>query len=178
MIRAKKPWAAAAAAAVLLGIAAFHTTASGQLKTAIAAKDAGDKSKFVIENDTKYKGEFNTATEQLRQARRRAEQILRGGEERTNWSILHRYINDCLPQPNGDTISNRNVPNGRNPLNPLEKYYTDAAQRAYATKKAVDEEGRQDVIDWNNLVQINIQGIYTRYCDTQMSNHFYEYVKK
>src|SRR5215471_8117685 len=70
------------------------------------------------------------------------------------------------------------VPNGINPLNPLQTYYTEAASRAYETKLQRDQEGRQDDLDWNNLVQINIQGIYTRYCDVPMANTFYETIRK
>jgi len=114
----------------------------------------------------------------LKVARDKAAKILRGGEERTNWSILHRYINDCLPQPDGSQVPRYEL-RYRNPvLNPYTTYFNDAAKRAYTTKREREEEGKLDEIDYSNLIQINIQGIYTRYCDIPMGQSFYEYVRK
>jgi type IV pilus assembly protein PilM len=174
MIRSKKPWAAAAVASLLVGVTVFHAAASNQFQTSAEAKTAADSANSVVTLSQRYKDDFKKRQDELKDARDRAAKILRGGEERTNWSILHRYINDCLPQPDGRNVPRYPLADGTVPWN---KYNNDAAQRAYRTKRERDEEGRLDDIDWNNLMQINVQGIYTRYCDAQMASNYYDFVR-
>src|SRR5262249_35372906 len=177
MIRAKKPWAAAAAASLLLGIAVFHSAASSQYQTYDAAAKEADVAKKVVDKDAQGKATFAQKQKELRDARDKAAKILRGGEERTNWSILHRYINDCLPQPNGNNVPHYPLQFLNPVVVPYDKYYNDAAKRAFETKRDRDQEGKLDEIDYSNLIQINIQAIYARYCDIPMAQNFYEYVR-
>jgi type IV pilus assembly protein PilM len=101
MIRAKKPWAVGAAAALLFGVLAstinyalqYRAVAAESVQQAIkagqevAAKAAADKAAY-----SKKEAELISKENSIRT-------IITGQQDRLNWMMLSRYVNDCLPSP-------------------------------------------------------------------------------
>lgn len=164
MVRSKKPWAALAAACLVVGTAVTTYFFSGDYQRANAAAQAAQKDgKPVLDQKARYDSEFRSAQNDLKAARIAAQAVLRGGEERQNWPLLLRYINECLPQPNGSGLDNsRPLPPDN--LTAYQRYWNEAAQRAARNKRERDEKGVRDETDLNALLQIVVQAVYGRYC--------------
>src|SRR5262249_47488487 len=114
MIRAKKPWSVAAAAAILLGIGvlaggyAYMTKALGNpvdfknnddpiaasMKEADDAKTAADTQRSTA----------NTRQGEVDQTTRDVKFIIAGKDERNNWLRLNEFIGQCLPHPDGSNL--------------------------------------------------------------------------
>lgn len=101
MIRAKKPWAVAAAAALLIG---FTGTALGykfqndalfgeQVK---AAKKAAED---LTKQANAWKKDFDTQKAEVEANQNAIKSLMAGKEERLNWVLLNRFLNDSLPVP-------------------------------------------------------------------------------
>jgi len=181
LIREKKPFALTAAASLLAGVGIFAAFSGSQFKESEASKAEAKAAQGVIEQHNRYVSEFNKEMEELKAARAAATQILRGSEERVNWAILYRYINDCLPQPDGTNIPNRPLPGMPAGQTPYTKYFSEspAARRALEIKRERDREGvRHDEINMAVLPQINISGVFVRYCNLAMATNFFANVAK
>jgi type IV pilus assembly protein PilM len=101
MVRAKKPWAVTAAASLLVGVLAttihyalqYRAVAAESVQTAmkdgdvIAKKAADEKASY-----DRTQGEVTAKENALRD-------IFYGADERLNWLMLVKYINESLPQP-------------------------------------------------------------------------------
>src|SRR5262249_15360568 len=81
-------------------------------------------------------------------------------------------------QPDGSQVPKYDLRYRTPVINPYTTYFNDAAKRAYTAKREREEEGKLDDIDYSNLIQINIQGIYSRYCDIPMATSFYENIRR
>jgi hypothetical protein len=103
--------------------------------------------------------------------------MMRGGQERVNWAMTLRYINECLPQPNGYNLPIRYVGDKIDPNCGYVKYWTDDAKRAADRLRERDQEGLKDEIDLNHLIQINLQSVFARYCDQPMLQSWFNGVK-
>ena len=101
MIRAKKPWAAATAASLLLGVSAlamgqgcqYGSATDANLRKAIAdakqaAKDSGDRETAYKAKDTEVKAKHAEV-----------KALVAGNEERLNWVRLHEVIATAMPRP-------------------------------------------------------------------------------
>lgn len=178
LIRSKKPWALTAAASLLFGVGTMAIFSGSQWTVSAATKKEADNAKAVQAEVQRQKDAFNKEWNDVIAARRAATQILRGSEERVNWGLLYRYVNDNLPQPDGSNLSRDRLPNGDVPY---EKYYANNAnaKRAFMIKEERDRAGlRNESINASDLVQINIQSVWTRWCDVPMAAAFYANVKK
>jgi type IV pilus assembly protein PilM len=144
-VRAKKPWAVAAAAVLLLmgpplmiGYAAHYNTWT-QKGVADAIKKLQDTSK-AAQRDTAEYNKLRDDTEKSLISLK----ILSGGEdERVNWLSLNTVINEALPRPDGtrllDSALNSNV-------RPRQVYFLDTPKEDPITKiKGIS--GRDA---WNN----------------------------
>jgi type IV pilus assembly protein PilM len=101
MVRAKKPWAVTAAASLLVGVLATTIHYALQYRAVSAEsvlsamKDGDDveaKAKAERANFDKKESEVKTKENALRD-------IFFGADERLNWLMLVKYVNECLPQP-------------------------------------------------------------------------------
>src|SRR5207247_1840982 len=163
MLRAKKPWAAAAAAAILLGMGALALSyamehrAVGADVVVSAIKESENTVNLHKNNETKYAN-----AEKEEQAEEKAvKSIIAGTDERLNWIKLHKFIGDVVPRPDGS-----NLPASAK-ANP--KFWNAKARQAYdkylelqAAGKAagaVRDKTRAD------LIQFNIEGVGCRYTD-------------
>jgi hypothetical protein len=94
-----------------------------------------------------------------------------------NWALIHRYLNDCLPQPDGSNLSSQPLGGPGGPT-ALSLYWTDAARRSWIDLAEKQRQGIQDDISLNDLIQINIQGVYARYCTPAMTTAFSKIIPK
>jgi type IV pilus assembly protein PilM len=188
-IRSKKPWIVSAAAMLLLGVATFAFASGKMYDTALKVEDEVRKSTIKGEEENNRKI-FAAEMEALKKAREAAQKIIRGTEERTNWSLFYHFLNDCLPQPDGRNLSPAPLPNEDN-RRAINLYWDGAlpgepakdpghpARRALEQKRDRDERNlRIDDIDLNNLVQVNIQTVYQRFCDDKMVKAYAQNVRK
>ncbi len=120
MIRAKKPWAAATAACLLLGVGAlamgfgcqYGAVTDANLQKAIAdakkaAKEGKDRDDAFLAKDKDVKG---------KQAEVKA--LVAGNEERLNWVRLHEVIATAMPRPPLVTADGKYIPgpDGKTPV--------------------------------------------------------------
>ena len=101
MIRAKKPWAAAAAAALLLGVVGtafgyawqYHAYTAGPVE---AAKKQGDG---VANEYSSWNTKYQAADAKVKEDEEDVRRIIMGTDERLNWLMLNEFINQCMPVP-------------------------------------------------------------------------------
>jgi type IV pilus assembly protein PilM len=174
LVRGKKPWAAAAAAVLLVG--AVSLTAVKALEKSHVVGAEIDRSAKEVENVVgqvkKINGEFDSEEKRIKDSNENLVKLAAGTQERLNWQLLHEYVNYSLPQPNGDRLADRSS-SGK----PVREYYvTPAAIEAFQLlearrfpdpKKVVDKVKAQeeDQKIKKSLIQINIEGVNMLYTD-------------
>jgi type IV pilus assembly protein PilM len=169
MIRSKKPWVAVAAASLLVGVTVFGFLAGSQFSVARDAATEATAQKRVIDNMNKLIKDFDEEQARMKKAREDARAMLCGGEERVNWAVIHRYINECLPQPDGKNMPSQLA---------YSKYVTDNAKKAYREKSLRDEDGIKEEMNVNELIQINLQAVWARYCNVPMATQWFNGTEK
>jgi type IV pilus assembly protein PilM len=155
-IRAKKPWLAATAAALLVGVTVYAVSAADKLAKATALFNMRSHLDDAEAEARKREQQAREEMERTRRALEAAEAMLRGNRERINWLLLHKFIVDCLPQPNGVNV----------PRQYLDKYWNTArgeAQQAYLRLRQLEERDQKYRIDRSHLIEINIQAVFARY---------------
>jgi hypothetical protein len=162
LVRSKKPWAVAAAACLLLGVGglAFGTrmehdaVASPDIQAVIEGQ--GDPALKKAQDSNQQFAAQQREVEKLKAAVRT---IVAGQEERLNWIKLNKFINDCLPRPDGQGLTDKQKElfgdKGKVAWNQfVARQMADKNQAA-----AASEEGLED------LMQINLEAVNALYCD-------------
>lgn len=186
MIRAKKPWSVAAAAAILLGVGVVSFgfgMRSQSLGNPIAPEKTPDDK--ISAGVTQVKGAAEAAGRKKTEAANNqteigkttldVKSIIAGKDERPNWVRLNEFVSQCLPQPDGSNLVNydRNVP----AVNQTEfkTRETIEANREYQERRL----GMGNVVDLplsdhslRNLINIDIEALYPMYVDDLKA--FYE----
>jgi hypothetical protein len=170
LVRAKKPWAVAAAAALFLGLGgmAFSYFLEERTYGGAPVVKAIDDSAAVVKQAKKADDDFATAKKDAQTQEAAVKSIVAGQPERTNWLQLTQFINNAIPLPDCTNLPASAAP------------YQAAGQRAYVMYKA-QQEGRRrtgaaagpqpeaaaDVAGryLDELVQFNIEAIDARFCD-------------
>lgn len=163
-IRIKKPWAAAAAAALLLGTGTVTgayalqnsrvtdstiKAALDKVKSASAAADAQ------ASEETKKKGELDDTIKEVKS-------IIAGQDERLNWIRLNEVITAALPKPGPD--GNLTEPakaafwSTDKGKRAMEKYFERLRAGLPADQAWEDDQSQY-------LATVNVEAIYTRYTD-------------
>ncbi|MFN4261515.1 MAG: type IV pilus assembly protein PilM [Gemmataceae bacterium] len=107
IIRSKKPWALTAAACLLAGTAVLAFGYSRQYR-AVGAPEIRremtyvDKTVLPLVNQWKQKCEAKQI--EIHDLDHAVRSVLAGQDERINWIKLNKFINDCLPQPDGSNL--------------------------------------------------------------------------
>jgi cell division ATPase FtsA len=176
IVRGKKPWAVAAAAALALGMF-LMAFAEGWSKTATDSPDIVTAQKGYESKQTEAKGYSTSAKAQLDE-KKKAEQILKqiggGTDERMNWELLHQFVNMVTPQSNGGHLVKRSD----NGVAVRDEFWTNnkEAQKAFALleekkferaaqAKKADEAAKRDEYIKEHLIQMNIVGVNAMYTD-------------
>ncbi|MBM4067956.1 MAG: type IV pilus assembly protein PilM [Planctomycetes bacterium] len=176
MVRAKKPWAVAAAASLLLAVAGLAFARNIDFRAVDPKKpenEAATKAaKDVLARKADFEARFNAAKGDYDESVLAIRKIGSGVQERYNWDLLYRYINMALPMPNGDKVA-RKAPTSFGVL-AYKEFVTDkagAAHREILKKRyarAGDPKSGADVDEKlikPYLIQINIEGITHRFFD-------------
>jgi type IV pilus assembly protein PilM len=176
LVRAKKPWAAAAAAALILAVAGLtfgRAREWGALTNSDVAK-ALNEGKRVYTSAEKIKKEFGEKAQELADNDKAVKVIAAGVDERFNWNLFTRYVNDALPQPYGNMHLTEVA---RSSAHPKAEYDTKDATGAYnewlnkqlvtqgAKVLKADQERKLDLFIKQNLIQINVEGINQLWSD-------------
>jgi len=184
-VRAKKPWAAAAAAALLLAVAGI-TFARNIEYTAVDLNNADIKksmkdAKDQKSNADKFESDYAAEEARLKESKEAILRIQSGAAERFNWNLLYEYIGMALPQPDGKKLSKLTTLK----VDAERRYFsgsTDAKEALNnANKKrfpkrtdpklSPEEAAKTDDFIKMHLVQINVEGIDGLYFD-DLSDYF------
>ncbi|GBD36879.1 Cell division protein FtsA [bacterium HR36] len=163
-IRAKKPWLAATAAALLIGVTLYAVSAADKLAKAQALTASENQMDEVLQQRQRLEAQAREEINKTKEALRAAEAIIRGNRERVNWALLHAFLNRCLPQPNGENVPERF----------LTKYWDTArreAQIAYIRQRQLEEREQRYRMDRGHLLEINVQAVLARYVTPQEAEY-------
>jgi type IV pilus assembly protein PilM len=179
MIRAKKPWAVAAAAALFLGAGAIVLGYAMNYR-AVHAKSIDDELKRVASTASEVNARNSEAakeTDNVNQLTAAVKGVIAGKDEQLNWIRLNEYISRCLPQPDGTNLKSRGKTlDEARPINQFEIWNTAEAQEAMrqyydrvrggqSADSPIPEKIRQD------LVLVDLEAIDSRWCDN-LKNFF------
>ncbi len=179
LIRGKKPWAAAAAAALLLGTFgltlgyAMDYRAFGAPKVVDAIKVATKDPGGAVDKAKKGKASYDAEQKKVEDEERAVKSIVAGTEERLNWVQLNWYLNWCIPQPNqwppppqvGNMQWNGKFKYWDGAKDAYEKYL---ARMTGANKPAADDKNAKPEdpdAGIENLIQVNVETIDARYTE-------------
>jgi type IV pilus assembly protein PilM len=178
MIRAKKPWAAAAAAALLIGVAGISFGYGAKYgavnnpdikKTLESTKGIVSQADQQASQQTTKKGEIDNSIKDVAA-------IISGNEERLNWLRLYEAISAALPRPARYDDKGNEIPGTTNLELPEQRFFwqdTNAKRnqrRAFELhltrlaqgvplEKLLDEDLSE------HLAMVNIESIDARYTD-------------
>jgi type IV pilus assembly protein PilM len=165
LVRAKKPWAAAAAAALLLGFSGLAWSYALEFRAVDVdhdpLKSAMGQAKGAVDLVNTKLGAFKKEKEEADKEEKAVRSIIAGHDEKLNWIQLNRFLADVLPRPDG-----KNLPRTRD----AQSYWT--ANAANAQKKYYDQlthprPGQPlDTSDVDaDLIQFNIESVDARFTD-------------
>ncbi|QEL16895.1 type IV pilus assembly protein PilM [Limnoglobus roseus] len=164
IIRAKKPYAAAAAAALLLGTGLAAVGFGVQYS---AATDAGIKKAMDAAKQAKTQADSQVAAakageDAVQKAQDEVKAIVAGADRRLDWIRLHQLVTTALPRAGaaGNLQDPGQVPfwsqdEGKRALNA----YLDRVKRGLS----IDRVNDPDLTEY--LAQVNVQEVRTRYTD-------------
>ncbi len=102
MVRAKKPWALAGAAALFLGLLG-PTVYYGLQYRAVAAdaiaNEIDKQDKPLVSRINSANAEFTKREAEVKKQEDAVRNIIAGQEERLNWILLNEFIDACMPVP-------------------------------------------------------------------------------
>jgi len=177
LVRSKKPWAVAAAACLLLGIgaAAFglrleHDAFASPQITSLT--DRGGAARRALDEAEQRNKDFAARKSTVDALKREIRSVVAGQEERLNWIKLQKFVNECLPRPDGkvNKVADEQLQKkleekmavfldkegGRAAYN---KYLARQSAGKNEAMAAASEEGLDD------LLQINIESLNALYTD-------------
>ena len=113
LVRAKKPWAVAAAALLLIGPAAmaFKTWREAHVYLNPEVHSTIQSAETVTKDVAKWETEFMQAQANAYKERDAVRSIVAGQSEYKNWLELNTFIAQCLPQPNGTNLTEGRIKN-------------------------------------------------------------------
>jgi len=176
LVRAKKPMAAAAAAALLAGVGfltlgyAMELRAYGSVVMVDGKPDPShpvEKAKLDVAAAVKKNSDLESAYNKLKgetdEEEKQVKSLIAGKDERIDWLALHRFISEVLPRVQEDGDLHMLMADKKR------DYWTDLAKSAHKKLQArIDSAkgplGKDDIDEtYKHLCQINITGFDTRY---------------
>jgi type IV pilus assembly protein PilM len=189
LVRAKKPWATAAAAALLLGTGAFtfsyYLDDRPYSPNDPRVKSALDSSKSSVSKANDAETMFVKIRTEARNEEEAVKSIVAGQMERSNWLALGKFIRTVLPQPDASNLSAYarqryfiKPPDPKTHPNPQRRMTGQQAWEAFKIAQhghkpggadGAGSEGEPRVGDElppyiDDLIQVNIEGIDCRFC--------------
>jgi type IV pilus assembly protein PilM len=107
LIKAKKPWAAAAAAALLVGATGLAGAYAvvGWAFGADSVKKAEEQTSKTVSADKALTSAFNSQQDKVKKEEDAVRSIIAGGDEMPNWMALNKFLSDVLPRPDVDNAN-------------------------------------------------------------------------
>jgi type IV pilus assembly protein PilM len=166
MIKAKKPWAAAAAACLLIGIAGMAYGLSLEKQNLSNPKIAEAEKKVQAENSkaTSLQAAYKAEEERQKKAEDDIRHLSAGVDERDNWTLLYRYIALALPRPDGKNLGPK-VAELYNNEDAKSAYKKLQAKRFPKEKISAKDAALRDEYIKKHLIQVNIEAILPVYTD-------------
>lgn len=162
LIRAKKPYAAAAAAALLLGSGAIAFGFSAQYKavTDPKIKSAIDKSKSAVSAHKAQEALIATKAGEVAGTQAEVKTIISGNDERLNWIRLQEVLLAALPR-HGDNLNDPSQTEFWSSAEGARAYekYKQRLSEGIPLEKMFDDDMSQ------HLANVNVEGVYCRYTD-------------
>ena len=175
LVRAKKPWAAAAAAILILGAGGLTFARSIEAR-ALNPKNptvdaANKKAKQVKDLLAGFQSKFDDAERRYNESVKSIERIGSGVGYRMNWNLLIQFVNMSLPRADGERLS----PRTRQGVEAKKDYHTKEAKFAHIevekkrhAKTPPLETKAAAALDAKikkHLIQINVEGIDALYSE-------------
>jgi len=172
MVKAKKPWAAAAAAALLVGATGLAGAYAvvGWAFGADQVVNAEKQSEGTVKKDKDLAAAFKKQQDKVKKEEDAVRSIIAGRDELPNWLALNKFLSDVLPRPDvtdGAKSANLWGESARNQyLMPPE---LDKAKQAYERyqKRLAGEKllpGPDDAKD-EHLIRVDIEAVDARWAE-------------
>ena len=183
-LKMKRPWAVAAAAAVLLGLSTYslknHLQARAWTDPTVA-KSIKDGER-IIGDVGKGKKNFEQAKSNVAKEESNVKSLLSGQDERFNWLDLFTYLNEAIPRQDGKNLSEQqraaywnvaqNRPRG-------EVAYKELVRRQTLSRDEFGNDGYEpgDTLGKNidQLIEFNIESVDCKF--TENLSGFWQQVK-
>jgi type IV pilus assembly protein PilM len=173
MIRAKKPWAVSAAAALLFGTTIL-ALGYGRQNNAVAAKEVKEQMKAAkeqVDRAAKYESDFTAAEAEVKKDTDAVKSIVLGQDERLNWIQFNQFVNRCLPRPGPEDQTNLwEQPTKPDNVSAKQLYWHESAKEAYKNllhqQEGTGKAGeKNDEEQWrDDLIQANVESMFCIYC--------------
>jgi type IV pilus assembly protein PilM len=169
LIRAKKPWAVTAAAALLLGTSVLGMGYFMQHRAVASdpVAKAMDKGKSVKKTADDFKTKVDGVEAKIKADKDAVKSILIGQDERFNWMRFNQFLNSALPKPDASNLSDQ----------ARDLYWNGRAEEALG-HLLVQETGKghagpkTDEESWRPyLIQANVEGVYCVFSDNLAGYH-------
>ena len=181
LVRAKKPWAVAASALLLVGAAGAAVGNYLEVRPYVApeVQKAIQRAESAAAAAAKANDDFAKAKKSAESEEEAVKAIVAGQAERRNWLELFRFVNLCIPQPDGSNLAPEqfadyfDTPAEKLPRGAMsgKAAYEQYKERLRAINKAAvggADEGKEkeDVpAGIDDLVQFHIESFDTQFCD-------------
>lgn len=168
LIRSKKPYAATAAALLLIGTAVL-TFGYSREHVAVASpliEQAKKEGKVALSHAQQMAKQREEKFAEIAKLETAVKAVLAGQDERTDWVQLNKYINDCLPRLDGEGLTdNQKLRFWQNPQNNMEARGKEAYERLQQAQRAAPG-GSSDADEYlGDLVQVNLEAVNARFAD-------------
>lgn len=183
-LKAKRPWAVAAAAAILVGLSTYslknHLQARAYVNEEVK-KSIGSADRVFSQVGAGKKA-FEVAKDKVAKEKANLESLLSGQGERFNWLEFYAFLNEALPRPDGNNLDKRQrstywealqgKPRGESAYNFLRlRQSMDRDREGRDGNELGDPLG----VGIDQLVEVNITGVNCRY--TGALETFWQQVK-
>jgi type IV pilus assembly protein PilM len=178
MVRAKKPMAVAAAAALLLAVGGLTLGYAFEIRAFGSASDPPDptnevevakkKASEVDDRRKKIETDYNTQKSKVEDEKKQVRELVAGKEERLNWIDLNKYIADCIPRVDDQGVANLSAEAQKYYWNDQVKLAHEKLQQRLASAKG--PLGKDDIADYyEDLVLFSITGVDCRWTSSLKS---------
>lgn len=186
-IRAKKPWAVAAASALFLGAALLTMgyAINYRAVSASSVNSAMGKAQQMLDQVKSINNTADQKSNEVKQLENQVKGVIAGYDEQKNWMKLNQFINSCLPNPDPEhgnlksrdkTLSDPTKPidqtvywNTNEARNAMEQY-----RERIAGGQSADQPIPEDVRE--HLPLVDVEAVFCLYSDNLKS--FYDRAKR
>lgn len=168
LIRAKKPYAVTAAAALVFGTSVAMLGYATEFRAFATdrgpVKAAVEQANQVVKENNDWNSKCQAQESRITDAKTGVRSIIAGQEERVNWLELMKFIDEALPKPDGSNL----LPVPRKYYyhdNDLARIANAIYQRNFTGSGKLPDVKISDDEQLSNLIQVNIEAVACRFMD-------------